>query len=87
MSLKNTTGKNSSENNLSAVFGKKNYMILAVGVALMAIGYLLMIGGRTEDPTVFNPDEIYSTTRITVAPILIILGIAVNIYAILAKNK
>jgi predicted tellurium resistance membrane protein TerC len=87
MSTKNTTSKNSGENNLSAVFGKKNYIIMAAGVALMAIGYLLMIGGRAENPAVFNPDEIYSSTRITVAPILIILGIAVNIYAILAKNK
>lgn len=88
MSSKNTSNKTSTgENNLTAVFGKKNYMILAVGVALMAIGYLLMVGGRAENPAVFNPAELYSSTRITVAPILILLGVAINFYAILAKNK
>jgi len=88
MSQKNTTTKvATSETGTNAVFGKKNYIIMAVGVAIMALGYLLMLGGRAENPAVFNPAELYSSTRITVAPILILVGIAVNFYAILAKNK
>ncbi len=88
MSQKNITTKaTATQEGTSAVFGKKNYVILGVGVAIMAIGYLLMLGGRAENPAVFNPAEIYSSTRITVAPILILVGIAINFYAILAKNK
>lgn len=77
----------STNSNLQALFGKKNFIIMGVGLALMALGYFLMIGGGTDNPSVFNKEELYSSTRITVAPILILLGIAVNIYAILAKNK
>jgi hypothetical protein len=88
MSEKNTTTKNTvSSKETASVFGKKNYIILAIGVAFMAIGYILMLGGRAENPAVFNPSEIYSSTRITVAPILILVGIAINFYAIIAKNK
>jgi hypothetical protein len=77
----------SADNNLSALFGKKNFMIMGAGLVLMALGYVAMIGGGAENPAVFNKEEIYSSTRITVAPILILVGIAINIYAILAKNK
>lgn len=77
----------SGDNNLSALFGKKNFMIMGVGILLMALGYVVMIGGGADNPAVFNKEEIYSTTRITIAPILILLGVAINIYAILAKNK
>jgi len=66
-------------------FGKENYRILIVGVVLVVIGYLLMIGGGSDDPNVFNAEEIFSTRRITVAPILILLGFVIEIYAIFKK--
>lgn len=53
----------------------------------MAIGIFLMAGGKSDDPNVFNSNQVYSTTRITVAPILILLGLAVEVYAIFKKQK
>lgn len=76
-----------SGHNLHLIFGKKNLLILGLGISLMALGYLLMLGGGSSDPNVFNQKELYSNVRITVAPILVFLGIVINFYAILAKNK
>jgi hypothetical protein len=67
-------------------FGKENYILVLVGLALIAIGFLLMAGGGSDDPTVFS-EEIFSTRRITVAPIVILLGFAVEIFAIMKKPK
>lgn len=68
-------------------FGKENYRILIIGVVVVIIGYLLMIGGGTEDPNVFNADEIFSTRRITVAPILILTGFVIVLLGIMKKSK
>ncbi len=57
------------------------------GVIIMIIGFLLMSGGKSEDPNVFNPDEVYSTTRITVAPILILAGLVVLVFAIFRQPR
>jgi hypothetical protein len=84
---KATTPTISNSGNLSAVFGKKNYMIMAVGVVFMIIGFVLMMGGRASDPAVFNAAELYSSTRITVAPILILIGLGINLFSILYKDK
>jgi uncharacterized membrane protein len=65
-------------------FDKSKYIITAVGFAIIVIGFILMSGGGTENPEVFS-DAIFSTRRITVAPILIIIGFIVEIYAILKK--
>ena len=62
-------------------------MLMLLGVGVIALGMLLMVGGRSKDPGVFNYDEVYSTTRITVAPILIIIGLGIEIYAIFKKPK
>lgn len=70
-----------------AVFGKKNYLLLAVGVSVMGIGYLLMTGGRTSDPAIFQPDELYSFVRITLAPAVILVGIVICGIAIFIKDK
>lgn len=69
------------------LFGKKNYRWMLIGVALVALGLILMIGGKSKDPNVFNPKEVYSTMRITVAPILILGGFVVEIFAIFRKDK
>jgi uncharacterized membrane protein len=65
---------------------KGNYKILIAGIALIVLGYLLMIGGGSEDPNVFNP-EIFSTQRITVAPVICLVGFVMIIVAIMRKSK
>jgi len=67
-------------------FGKENYRLMLIGLALIIVGFLLMIGGGSEDPKVFNP-EIFSFRRITLAPIFILAGYAVEIFAIMKKPK
>lgn len=67
------------------LFDKSNYIFMLAGVVLVVLGFILMAGGKSEDPTKFNYDEIYSTTRVTIAPILILVGFAIEIYAIMKK--
>lgn len=69
------------------LFGKENYRWMLIGIVLVALGLILMAGGKSKDPNVFNPNEVYSFTRITVAPILIIGGFVVEIFAIFRKDK
>lgn len=69
------------------LFTKVNYMWMLAGVVVMALGFILMAGGKSPDPAKFNDDEIYSTTRITIAPILIIAGFVIEIFAIMKKPK
>ena len=64
------------------VFGKKNYKFMLVGLGCIALGFILMAGGGSDDPNVFNP-EIFSWRRIRLAPTLVLIGFAVEIYAIL----
>lgn len=64
------------------VFERKNYMFMLIGIALIALGFILMTGGGSKDPNVFNP-AIYNWQRIRLAPALILLGFAVQVYAIL----
>lgn len=67
-------------------FGRENYVIMLIGIALIFIGFVCMSGGESTDPAVFNP-EIFSFRRITLAPILVMLGFAVEVYAIVKKSK
>ena len=69
------------------LFGKENYRFMLIGIVLIALGLILMGGGKSKDPNVFNKDEIYSFTRITLAPILILGGFVVEIFAIFRKDK
>ena len=69
------------------LFGKENYMWMLAGLAIMLLGFFLMAGGKSSDPKVFNDSEVYSTTRITIAPILIIAGFVIEIFAIMKKSK
>lgn len=69
------------------MFSKENYVWMAAGLVVMAIGMFLMAGGKSEDPSVFNPNEVYSPVRITIAPILIIIGLVIEIFAIFRKPK
>lgn len=70
-----------------SLFSKENYLFMVIGIAIVALGMLLMAGGKSSDPTVFDQKEVYSTTRITIAPILILLGLGLEIYAIFKKSK
>jgi hypothetical protein len=69
------------------LFGKENYRWMAIGLIAVALGLILMGGGKSKDPNVFNPKEIYSFTRITLAPILILGGFVIEIFAIFKKDK
>ena len=76
----------STEENNEMVFGKTNYMFLIGGAVTLLIGFILMSGGGSSDPNVFNP-EIFSAQRIRLAPTLILIGFGIQIYAILKNFK
>ena len=66
------------------LFGKRNYKFMLIGFFFIALGFILMSGGGSEDPNIFN-EEIYSFRRIRLAPMLVILGFIIEVYAILTK--
>ncbi len=68
------------------LFAKKNYIVMIIGLIIIALGFILMAGGGSENPEVFN-EEIYNWQRIRLAPTLVIIGLAVEIYAILLNPK
>ena len=71
------------------IFQRKNYLFMFLGIAFIALGFILMSGGGSDDPTIFNPD-IYSFRRIKLAPTLVLIGLGLQVYAILLnphKNK
>ena len=70
-----------------SLFAKENYLMMLAGLVVLALGFFLMAGGKSTDPKVFNDDDVYSTTRITVAPFLIIVGFVIEIFAIMKKPK
>ncbi|PLX07203.1 MAG: DUF3098 domain-containing protein [Marinilabiliales bacterium] len=78
--------QNTEEQNSGFVLGKLNYILIAAGFVVILIGYLLLSGGKSEDPAVFNPD-IFNFRRITLAPIVILLGFIIEIFAIVWKPK
>ena len=72
---------------VSNLFSKENYIWMLAGLAVIILGFLLMAGGKSADPNVFNPKDVYSATKITVAPILIVAGFIIEIVAIMKKTK
>ena len=68
-------------------FDRTNYKLLLIGIAIVILGYVLMSGGGSGDPEVFNAEEIFSPRRITVAPIVCLIGYAFVIYAIMRKSR
>jgi hypothetical protein len=69
------------------LFDKENYTWMLIGAAILVVGFLLMAGGGSDNPNEFQVNEVYSARRITVAPIVILLGLAVEIYAIFRQPK
>ena len=76
--------KNNNEINTHFLFEKVNYKILLIGLAVIALGFILMAGGGSDDPKVFSED-IFNFRRIRLAPTVVLLGFGITIYAIL-KN-
>jgi len=67
-------------------FQRENYILMIAGLVVLAIGYALMAGGGSDDPNVFS-EEIFSTRRLTVAPIVILIGFGIEIAAIMYRPK
>lgn len=80
--MKNKENTNQDE----FLFSKSNYLFLLIGVALVAVGFILMSGGGSDDPNVFN-EEIFNFRRIRLAPTLVLAGFGVVIYSIFKKEK
>jgi len=74
------------ENMDGFALGKENLKLLLIGFVIIVFGFVLMSGGKTDDPTVFNP-EIFSFRRITLAPMVVLFGFMFEIYAIMKKPK
>jgi len=85
--MSNTEKKEvAKENNDVFIFGKANYKYLFIGLGLIFLGFILMTGGGSESPDEFN-EGIFNFQRLTLAPILILAGFGVEIYAIMKRNK
>ncbi len=78
--------KKETKSNIDFPFGKENLTLMFIGIAIIFLGFILMIGGGSTDPKVFNP-EIFSARRITVAPILVITGLIIEVFAVMKKSK
>jgi hypothetical protein len=70
----------------SYYFSKKNYIIMGIGIALIALGFILMSGGGSDDPNVFNED-IFNAQRLVWAPIIVLAGFVVQVFAIMHTDK
>lgn len=78
--------KNDNKEKMNFALGSENYKFLAIGFAIIVIGFLLMLGGKSEDPNVFS-DKIFSFRRITLAPVVVLAGFIFEIWAIMKKPK
>lgn len=77
----------SANNKSTPLFAKENFLFMLIGGVVIALGMYLMSGGKSDDPSVFSNTEVYSKTRITIAPILIVIGLMIEVYAIFKKPK
>ena len=77
---------NENINKPEFLFGKKNYLFMIIGIIVIALGFIFMAGGGSDNPEDFNK-EIYNWQRIRLAPTLVIIGLGIEIYAILLNPK
>ena len=80
------TQKKSTDKEKKLLFGKRNYRFMFIGLLFIALGFILMSGGGSEDPQVWN-EAIFNFRRIRLAPMLVLLGLAIEIYAIMTKPE
>ena len=85
--LRSTVTKDTQVTDSRPIFPKENYKFMLAGIVVIVIGFLLMMGGNSNDPNSFKPEEVYSFRRITLAPIVIVLGLLIEVYAIMARPK
>jgi uncharacterized membrane protein len=78
--------KKETKSTIDFPFGRENYMLMLIGIAVIFIGFALMAGGGSDDPAVWNP-EIFSARRITIAPIVVMIGFVIEVIAIVKKSK
>ncbi len=71
----------------TTLFSKENYTWMLIGGVVIALGMVLMSGGKSADPNVFDTKEVYSSTRITIAPLMIVFGLLIEVYAIFKSPK
>lgn len=81
-----TKTTDAADNQKVMPFGRMNYILVLIGIALIALGFILMIGGGSSDPDVFN-EQMFNFRRLTLAPILVLAGFVVEIVAIFWKEK
>jgi hypothetical protein len=81
-----TTKENSDNSSFDFAFSKINYILIAVGILILGIGYILLCGGGSDDPNVFNP-AMFDNRRLVVAPIMIVAGLVIEIVAIMIRPK
>ena len=87
--VKETAGRTIApvnEKELQFAFGRENYKLMLIGLGVLALGFLLMIGGGSSDPEVFNP-AMFNFQRLTLAPLLLIVGFVIEIFAIMKKPR
>ena len=82
--VKSTVAKDPIINTSAFAFGRENYVLLGISAIVLIIGYMLMAGGKPTDPSIFN-EEVFSFRRITLAPIVVIIGYVIGVYAIVKK--
>lgn len=66
---------------------KENYRLILIGLGIIILGFILMVGGGSDDPNVFNEDKLFSFRRISLSSIVVIFGFAFEVYAIMKKPK
>lgn len=75
------------DNKPNFALSKENYKLLAIGFGIILLGFILMVGGKSTDPNVFNENEVFGWRRITLAPVVVLIGFVFEIYAIMKKPK
>lgn len=78
--------KKETKSTIDFPFGRENYVLMLIGIVVIFIGFALMAGGGSDDPAVWNP-EIFSARRITVAPLVVMIGFVIEVVAIVKKSK
>lgn len=82
-----TTTNTTDSTKVEYALGKENYIFLIIGFFIIIMGFILMVGGGSDDPNVFNGEELFSFRRITLAPLVVLFGFGFEIWAIMRKPK